>query len=331
MLAPTDAALGHAVVTNEAVPSEVRESLNVESGLNDGICVPVLLVFLALASGQVASGETAFLIETLPLREIGVGVVVGLMSALLGAYAMNRSTTDNWSSGSWVQIPIVALAIFCFGLSQWLGGSVFIGCFVGGLVFGGLAKAHKYALLGGADGSGRVFSLMTWFTLGAVVVGKAVELISWEVILYSVLSLTAIRMLPVIVCLAGVPAKLDSKLFVAWFGSRGLASIVFAVMVLQEDLQGNAIMTAVVVCAVALSIMAHGLSAVPWAKRYGDRIGARGGKIWRLPSIFRWRACSRLPGGGWAVIGLQGTKTVHLEGGLATTSSTFLRSSGRRR
>ena len=279
MLAPTDAALGQAVVTNDSVPPAVRESLNVESGLNDGICVPVLLVFLALASGQVSAGETVGLLERLPLQEIGIGAGVGILASTMGGYALNRTEVHGWLSGVWVQIPIVALAMFCFGLSQWLGGSGFIACFVGGLFFGALAKQHKEILLSGAEGSGRVFSLLTWFTFGAVVVGKALETLSWEVAAYALLSLSVIRMLPVVVCLVGVAAKFDTQLFVAWFGPRGLASIVFIVMVLQENLPGGETLAAVVVCTVALSIVAHGISAVPLANIYGRRVAARDGRV----------------------------------------------------
>ena len=154
MLAPTDAALGQAVVTNQAVPSGVRESLNVESGLNDGICVPVLLVFLALATGQVSGDETVSLVAKLPLEEIGIGAGIGVALAVVGGFALKLSARHGWISGAWVQITIVALAMFCFGLAQWLGGSGFIACFVGGLVFGGLVKHHKEKVLNGAEGVG---------------------------------------------------------------------------------------------------------------------------------------------------------------------------------
>ena len=279
MLAPTDAALGQAVVTNQTVPSGVRESLNVESGLNDGICVPVLLVFLALATGQVSGDETVSLVQKLPLQAIGIGAGVGVILAMVGGFTLKQSRIRGWISGAWVQVPILALAMCCFGLAQWLGGSGFIACFVGGLIFGGLAKQHKEEVLNGAEGAGRVFSLLTWFTFGAVIVGKTFEHVSWEVIAYALLSLTVVRILPVLLCLIGVKARLDTKLFIGWFGPRGLASIVFIVMVLQEKLPGSETLSAVVVWTVALSIIAHGISAVPLAKMYGQRVAARHGVV----------------------------------------------------
>jgi NhaP-type Na+/H+ or K+/H+ antiporter len=281
MLAPTDAALGQAVVTNKAVPASVRESLNVESGLNDGICVPVLLVFLALATGSVSGAETPDLVVRVLLEEIGIGAGVGLSLAVLGSFLLRFCGTRGWIAGAWVQIPVVALAMFCFALSQWLGGSGFIGCFVAGLVFGGLTRSHetKEEVLNGAEGAGNVMSLLTWFTFGAVVFGASLQQFDWQVLVYAILSLTVVRILPVLLCLIGVPFRMDSKLFLGWFGPRGLASIVFVVMVMNEKLPGNDTLMAVVAGTVALSIIAHGLSAVPFAKGYGKRVADRDGMV----------------------------------------------------
>ena len=281
MLAPTDAALGQAVVTNESVPGAVRESLNVESGLNDGICVPVLLIFLALATGDVASDEATSLIMKLPLQAIGIGAGVGVVLALVGSSIVKFCGTRGWISGTWTRIPVITLAMFCFALSQWLGGSGFIGAFVGGLLFGGLIKHHKVKeeLLAGAEGMGNLMSMLTWFVFGALAFGKGLQDVSWPVILYAVLSLTIVRMLPVMLCLVGIKARFDSKMFIGWFGPRGLASIVFIVMVLEENLPGADTLVAVVTWTVVLSIIAHGMSAVPFSNKYAKRVAARQGVV----------------------------------------------------
>lgn len=281
MLAPTDAALGQAVVTNESVPDSVRESLNVESGLNDGICVPVLLIFLALAAGGATGNETASLIIKLPLQAIGIGAAVGVVLAIVGSFLVRFCGSRGWITGAWTGIPVVALAMFCFALSQWLGGSGFIGAFVGGLLFGGLIKGHevKEKLLSGAESAGNVMSLLTWFVFGAVAFGKGLQNCSWQVLLYAVLSLTIVRMLPVLLCLIGVKMRVDSKSFIGWFGPRGLASIVFIVMVIDAKLPGNDTLVAVVTWTVALSIIAHGISAVPFAKIYAKRVADREGAV----------------------------------------------------
>jgi NhaP-type Na+/H+ or K+/H+ antiporter len=279
MLAPTDAALGKAVVTNPAVPEKVRESLNVESGLNDGICVPVILFFLALAAGSVEASESAGLVVKLPLEVIGVGVVTGLVLAVVGGLALRTCAARDWIADTWLQIPIIALALFCFGLAQWLGGSGFIACFVGGLIFGGMTKQHKDRFLHSAEGTADALAMMTWFTYGTVAIGLLFNQFSWQVVLYAVLSLTIVRMLPVYLCLAGKRLQWDTLLFMGWFGPRGLASIVFAVMVMADHLLGNDTIMAAVAWTIVLSIIGHGLTANRLASVYGARADARGGQI----------------------------------------------------
>jgi NhaP-type Na+/H+ or K+/H+ antiporter len=279
MLAPTDAALGKAVVTNPAVPEKVRESLNVESGLNDGICVPVILLFLALATGTAEASESAGLAAKLTLEVIGIGVVTGLILAVLGGLALRTCADRGWVAGTWLQIPIIALALLCFGLAQWLGGSGFIACFVGGLTFGGMTKQHKAQFLDSAEGTGDALAMLTWFAYGTVAIGLLFNQFSWQVVLYAVLSLTVVRMLPVFLCLIGKHLQWDTLLFIGWFGPRGLASIVFAVMVAAAQLPGNATIMATVAWTIVLSIVAHGLTANSLARVYGARADRRGGEI----------------------------------------------------
>jgi NhaP-type Na+/H+ or K+/H+ antiporter len=279
MLAPTDAALGKAVVTNPAVPAKVRESLNVESGLNDGICVPVILFFIALAAGSVEVSESAEVVMELPLEVIGIGMAVGLVLAVLGGFALRNCASRSWVSGTWLQMPIIALALLCFALAQWLGGSGFIASFVGGLTFGALTKQHKEQFLDAAEGAADAVAMVTWFTFGTVILALLLSGFSWQVLLYAFLSLTVVRMLPVFLCLLGKGFRPDTLLFMGWFGPRGLASIVFVVMVIGEKLPGNDTIVAVVVWTIVLSIVLHGLSANPLAAKYGRRVEARGGTI----------------------------------------------------
>lgn len=142
MLAPTDAALGKAVVTNEAVPANIREGLNLESGLNDGICVPILFIFLALDSSVGAEGGTSMLALKLVVEAIGIGAVVGAGLTFLGVRVLGRCADRGWVTDTWRQLPVPALVVTCFTVAQWLGGSGFIACFVGGMLFGSLEKQH---------------------------------------------------------------------------------------------------------------------------------------------------------------------------------------------
>lgn len=279
MLAPTDAALGKAVVTNEDVPESVRQGLNVESGLNDGICVPVLLIFLALATETVSGNETLGMVVHLPLQAIGIGALVGVVLAVLGGLALKTCCEREWVAGSWVQVPVIALALFCFGLAQWLGGSGFIAAFVGGMIFGGLTQKHKEEFLNGAEGTGDTLSLVTWFAFGAVAVGPQVSQLSVPIVAYALLSLTVVRMLPVFLCVSGMGQHPDTKLFIGWFGPRGLASIVFIVMVGAENLPEKEVLIATVTWTIVGSVVLHGISANLLAKSYGDRVKARNGAI----------------------------------------------------
>jgi NhaP-type Na+/H+ or K+/H+ antiporter len=279
MLAPTDAALGKAVVTNPAVPEKVRESLNFESGLNDGICVPVVLFFIALSGGSVDSSETALLALKLPLEVVGIGLVTGVTLAALGGTALRICASRGWIAGTWTQVPVIALALSCFSLAQLRGGSGFIASFVGGLTFGAIKGEDKRQFLDAAERTVNLFALVIWFTLGTVLVPLLLPGFSWQVLLYSLLSLTVVRILPVFLCLIGTGLHWDTLLFIGWFGPRGLASIVFAVMVMDEQLPGNNTIVAVVSWTILLSIVLHGLTANPLASIYSSRVDSRGGDL----------------------------------------------------
>lgn len=263
MLAPTDAALGKAVVTDDSVPAKIREGLNVESGLNDGICVPILFVFLALVVETDAGASASMMAVRLVLQEIGIGLVVACVLTLSGSWLLNQFADRGWVTETWRQLPVVALAVACFAVAQYLGGSGFIASFTGGLLFGGITRRHKHVLLLAAEGTGDTLALITWVVFGSAVVGQTVGSFSWQVVLYALLSLTFVRMLPVFLALAGMDLRIDEKLFMGWFGPRGLASIVFGVIVLNRHLPGGSTIVLTVVCTIILSILGHGISAKP--------------------------------------------------------------------
>ena len=275
ILAPTDAALGKAVVTNEAVPDEVRQSLNVESGLNDGICVPVLLLFLALALDKAGDDGPFTLALSLVIEEIGIGLAVGLVLTYVAVRLLKLALDRHWLTQTWIQIPIIALALSCFSVAQYLGGSGFIAAFSGGLLMAfmdtHLSRKVKDQFLLASEGTGDTLALITWVIFGSAVVGQAIGNFSWLILLYSFLSLTVIRMLPVFLCLAGSGIDTEGKLFIGWFGPRGLASIVFIIMVVNSGLPDSGLFAMTVACTIVLSIIGHGITANPWARAYGKR------------------------------------------------------------
>ena len=272
MLAATDAALGKAVITNKAVPARIREGLNVESGLNDGICVPILFLFIALALGTDTGGSSAAFAVKLVAQEVGIGLVVGLGLTAVGARILKFCWNRGWITEIWLQLPVVALSLACFAVAQTLHGSGYVAAFVGGLLFGSYPTSVKHGLLLGAEGTSEGLALLTWVMFGSAVVGQSLGYFSWQVVVYALLSLTIVRMLPMFVSLTGTGESTTSKLFLGWFGPRGLASIVFAIIVLNSGVEGGGVLAMTVVCTVTLSIFAHGLTANPLARLLGPRM-----------------------------------------------------------
>jgi len=263
ILAPTDAALGKPVVTSPILDAPMREALNLESGLNDGICVPVVIILLEIAVGTHIEGHTVGSMLWVVIEELGIGVLVGIVVTRGAAFLLRLTVRLGWLGEEWVQVPVVAVAIICYAGAQEIGGSGFIACFVGGLLVSWLAPKRKHDLLFGAESVGQTLAMLTWVAFGALAVGRLAGRLDFSIVLYAALSLTVVRMLPVFLCLAGTAIGTAGKLFIGWFGPRGLASIVFGVIVFNERLPGNDTLAAVVVATVLLSVIAHGVTANP--------------------------------------------------------------------
>lgn len=267
ILAPTDAALGKAVTSNPKVPAPVREGLNVESGLNDGICVPLLLLLLELLAPQEQHKGTVAMAMHLFVEEIGIGVLVGIGLATATAALLKLTESLHWNIPMWQQLILPGLAVLCFSLAQQLGGSGFIAAFIGGLLTGHLLGHRKEQFLESNESFSEVLSICVWAVFGATVVATALIHFPWQAWLYAAASLTLLRMLPVWLSLVGTRMAADSRLFIGWFGPRGLASIVFLLIVMQYPLEQTRIISATVIATVLLSVVAHGLSANPWVAR----------------------------------------------------------------
>ena len=262
ILAPTDAALGKPVVTNPVVPADTREGLNFESGLNDGICVPLVILLLGVAVGTSVEGRPIFHAVWTVIEEIGIGIAVGTALTIPGSFLIRFALQRGWVGHTWTGLPAIALAIACFAFAQALGGSGFIACFFGGLVFGA-RQVSKHELLHAAEGAGDALALLTWVVFGALVVWQVSADITPAVLIYAALSLTLVRMLPVYVSLVGTQVPLVDRLFIGWFGPRGLASIVFGVLILVAGLPNGGTVEATIVCTVLMSVIGHGMTANP--------------------------------------------------------------------
>jgi NhaP-type Na+/H+ or K+/H+ antiporter len=269
VLAPTDAALGQAVVTEPHIPARIRQGLNVESGLNDGICVPLLFIAIAAADvhSHLAGGRSA---ATLVFEEIGYGILGGVTAGLLTAAIVRVSRRRHLIAGAWLQVIPAAGAGLAYGIASGLDGSGFIAAFVAGAVFGGLLGHEPGEVNRLVDEVGGMLNGVTFLIFGAVLLGPALGDLTWGLVLYAVLSLTVVRMLPVAIAMVATRARPATLAFMGWFGPRGLASIVFAVILLEEsNLPHEQTILLAIWVTVALSVLLHGITAAPLAKRYG--------------------------------------------------------------
>jgi sodium/hydrogen antiporter len=268
ILACTDAALGQAVVTDERLPSRIRQGLNVESGLNDGLCVPLFWIALGVAQAEegVLSDNAAL---HLVLEEIGYGIVGGVVAGVIGVVALRAGAARGWIEGHWLQIVPAATAFLAAGIATALHGSFFIAAFVGGLVFGSFRHADGAEVTYLVDEGGELLNAVTFTVFGAAILGPALDEITWQLAAYALLSLTLVRMVPVALAMVGTGARRPTLAFLGWFGPRGLASIVFGVMMLQDgDLPHERVLLLAIVLTVGISVYAHGVSARPLTERY---------------------------------------------------------------
>jgi len=272
VLAPTDAALGQAVVSNPRVPIRIRQALNVEAGLNDGLSVPFLALFLTLAEAQEEHLSADVWIR-FALEQVGFGVLVGIGVGLVGGWLVRWASQRGWMTDSFERLAFVALAIIAWALADQIGGNGFIAAFVGGLLIGPTVERLGERVIRFTEAEGQLLSLSVFFIFGVLVLG-AIQPLSWEVALYALLSLTLIRMLPVALSLYGTHLRGVSVLFAGWFGPRGLASIVLGLIVVEEAplLPGRDVIEAVVALTVLLSVLLHGLTAVPLSAVYARRV-----------------------------------------------------------
>jgi sodium/hydrogen antiporter len=268
ILAPTDAALGQAVVTLMRLPSRVRQGLNVESGLNDGICVPLFWIVLAIAqaeSGAIGDGAAVRLV----LEQIGYGILAGVLAGIAAACVVVVAGGHGHVGGSWLQVVPVAGAGLAFGIAEPIGGSGFIAAFVGGFVFGAIWRRSGGEVGYLIEELGEVFNAVTFIVFGAVLLGPVLGDVTWSVAVYAVLSLTVVRLIPVGMAMIGTGARRETLAFLGWFGPRGLASIVFAVLVVEEGgLPHDDLILVTTYVTIGLSVLAHGLTAAPLANRY---------------------------------------------------------------
>jgi NhaP-type Na+/H+ or K+/H+ antiporter len=271
-LAPTDAALGASVMGDARIPERLRQVINVESGLNDGLATPVVLFFVALGVAEddhASVGQAA----ASALVEIALAVVIGGVLGWVGGRLLLLADGRDWSLKEQEPIATFLVAVLAYLLAVGLGGNGFVAAFVAGVGFGtAMSGRRPPAVMDFTDRAGLLLSFLVWFVFGMELVPLAWSAMSWQLVAYAVLSLTLVRMVPVALSLIGAHQSRDDVLMLGWLGPRGLASIVFALIAVDElgGDQGRTVV-GVVTVTVALSVVLHGLSAGPLATWYSRR------------------------------------------------------------
>ncbi|WP_371634800.1 cation:proton antiporter [Streptomyces zaomyceticus] len=274
ILAPTDAALGKTAITHPRVPALVRHGLNVESGLNDGMVLPFFLLFLAAIPGTHYAEEG---VVGIFWRALVLSTALGLLVGWVGGRLLQWSRVKGWITREWRHVYLPAVAAGAYELAVVTDGSGFIAAWVAGFACGFAIRRHRiesdeeqpHHTVEFTENLGGLLAAISLLVFGAVLLGPTLEHLSWRIVLYAVLSLTVVRMLPVALSLAGSGLRLPTVAYIGWFGPRGLASVVLALLVVEEDVPGVELLGRVVATAVGLSVLLHGVSAVSLAERYG--------------------------------------------------------------
>ncbi|MBO9999407.1 MAG: sodium:proton antiporter [Cyanobacteria bacterium SID2] len=272
ILAPTDAALGQAVVSNPRVPPCIRQSLNVESGLNDGICLPILLVFLSLA-GMADESQNINTWLQFGAMQVLLGPVVGVAVGYIGGWLVEKSSRHGWITHAFKDLSVLGLSLLAYTLAELVGGNGFIAAFCAGLTLGNTARSICNCLYEFGEAEGQLLVLLVFMAYGTSVVFPALSQTNGSIVGSVLGSLLVARSIGVLLSGIGLKLRWDTAIFLGWFGPRGIASLLYALLVVEEQhLPGQSLIFTTTIVTVLVSVFAHGLSAFPGANWYGNRM-----------------------------------------------------------
>lgn len=271
ILAPTDASLGHAVMSSKRVPVRIRQALNIEAGLNDGLAIPFLMLFIALARVDQPLSDRSWIVYL--LQEVGFGILLGLLFGWIGGWLMGQANKRRWMAQPLQQLALLSIAVLGWAVIDVSPGNSFIGIFVAGLLIKNGYESAGEQMVEFSEVWGQLLNLFVFAVFGTLV-GPVLGNFGALVGLYAILSLTVVRMLPVGISLIGARLQRSSVIFMGWFGPRGLASIVLGLIFLKQEanLAGEQIISLVVMLTVLLSVFAHGISAAPVINIYARQV-----------------------------------------------------------
>lgn len=271
ILAPTDAALAQSVFSASAIKEKLRHSITVESGLNDGLALPFLLLIIAIASAGDLSTVDPWYWGNFLFKQIALGALVGVAVGYLGGYLLEKAVKHDWMDPVFQRLASVALALVTYTGAEHSGGNGFIAVFMAGLFLHAGRTMVITRLKEFGEAEGQLLTLVMFFLFGLIYIPDALPQVTFETVLYAFLSLTLIRIIPVLLALSGTGLSIKEKLFLGWFGPRGIASILYLLMVVEqlgfaEQLPGYQLLFPTVVTTVVLSIFVHGMSVPFWIR-----------------------------------------------------------------
>jgi sodium/hydrogen antiporter len=272
ILSPTDAALGLAVVTSEQVPPRIRQTINVESGLNDGIALPPILVCLAVLSGEAQADAGASYWALFTVKQFVFGPIIGGLVGWAGGTIVEKAAREGWMNETFQRLASLSIAILAYAFAEMVHGNGFIAAYFAGMLLGTRTRIFRERIHGFGEAASQVLILIIFLLLGMILLPLSFPYWDWMSLFYAILSLTVIRMIPVALCLWN--SDLDKKTiwFIAWFGPRGIASILYLLMaVIAIGAEGHRRILSVITLTVLLSIFLHGISAVPYSRIFAKK------------------------------------------------------------
>ncbi|BBW93826.1 sodium:proton antiporter [Pseudoalteromonas sp. PS1M3] len=268
ILTPTDAALSKGLLSSSEVPEKIREGINTESGLNDGLCVPVFLIFILLAKNPESAITTSHVVSVFS-RELGIALLVAITSISIFIPSLNFAMRRHYFAQNTSPFLLLGFAMAVFSVTQYLHGSGFIAVFLAGLLFDKFStKTVRTELIEDSEHIADFTSLMIWCLFGYACAYLVLPKLNFEIVTYALLSTTLIRIIPVMLSLLFTSLNLKERFTFAWFGPRGLASIVFTLMVIDEQIENKFQIASIAMTTILFSVFIHGISTKPIAESF---------------------------------------------------------------
>ncbi|NBQ42941.1 MAG: hypothetical protein EBU23_10670 [Mycobacteriaceae bacterium] len=271
IVAPTEAAIIHALLTDRRIPERVRHALSVESGLYDGFALAALLAALALASEHNDADPQKW--AWFGFRVEAVSILVGIGIGLAGGLLVHLSRRRSWLDDTWAQLAALAIALICFEVGESVHASGFVAAFTAGLAFAHVSRVRGASPIGTqvCGAAAQLLELMVFAMFGAFAVIDGWRQSTWQVVVFAVVALFAVRIITVLVALTGTSLPFPERLFIGWFGPRGIGTVVLGLVVVNAGaIERAEEIGTIVVVTVTLSLLLHSLSAPVGIRRLRD-------------------------------------------------------------